>query len=149
MGEALVICIGTETRADDGIGLAVAHHLATAHPGVEVTCAAGEPIELIDLWSPWNQVVVVDAVATGAEPGTVRILDATVDRVPVAGRTSSHGIGLADAIELGRSLGRLPGRLSVVGVEVADVTPGRPMTGAVAEAVPRAAAAVLQELSRA
>jgi hydrogenase maturation protease len=49
-------------------------------------------------------------------------------------------------VELGRALGRLPGRLLVVGVEASRFDRGAPMSEPVASAVPEAARAVLSAL---
>ncbi|GGO16682.1 hypothetical protein GCM10010116_33670 [Microbispora rosea subsp. aerata] len=63
-------------------------------------------------------------------------------------RGASHALGLADAVALGRALGRLPGELLVVGVEGADFTPGAPMTPPVLAAVRRTAGELRERLSR-
>ncbi len=36
----------------------------------------GEPVDLIEQWSGAEQAIVVDAVHSGAEPGTIHALDA-------------------------------------------------------------------------
>jgi hydrogenase maturation protease len=51
---------------------------------------------------------------------------------------SSHAVGLAEVIELGRVLKQLPPHLSVVGIEGADFRPGAGLSPAVARAVPKA-----------
>ena len=79
--------------------------------------------------------------------GTVRRLDATVAPIPATYfRHSTHLLGIAEAIELGRALGKLPSRLVVIGIEGASWDPEEAMTAAVARAVEEAAAAVLDEL---
>lgn len=145
----LILCIGNPARTDDGVGPAVAQQLREAHPELAITECGGEAIELLDLWSEAERAIVVDAVLTGAQPGTIHLLDVNVHELPLSSRTSSHGVGLAEAVELGRALGRLPGRLTVVGVEASDLGPGMELTPAVAEAVPAAAGWVLRELSHA
>ena len=63
---------------------------------------------------------------------------------PLPARTlSTHGFGVADAIELARSLGRLPERLDVYAIEGADFGHGDELTPAVAGAV----AALARELT--
>ena len=63
------------------------------------------------------------------------------------GRGGTHAFGLAAAVELARVLGRLPGRVTVVGVEAGSFEPGAPLSPAVAAAVPRAVDAVLDAVS--
>ena len=56
--------------------------------------------------------MLVDAVASGAPPGTLHRFDASEDAVPARTfRSSTHAIGIAEAIELARALGRLPRRV--------------------------------------
>ena len=66
-----------------------------------------------------DEIVLVDAVSSGAPPGTVHSFDASAEPLPAVlfGASSTHALGLAEAVELARSLGRLPGRVLVYGVE--------------------------------
>jgi len=147
--QPLILCVGNPARGDDGVGPAVAKHLKEVKPDLEVTVCRGEAIELIDRWTGAERAIVVDAVLTGSEPGTLHVLDVTVHNLPVSSRTSSHSVGLAEAVELGRAMGRLPERLTVIGIEAAEIAPGTSLTPPVAEAVPTAAAWVLRELASA
>ncbi len=98
-------------------GLAIARALTPA-PGVTVQVFDGEAIGLLELWDDADNVVIVDAVRSGAPGGTVHRFDASAEAVPAAFRhSSSHTIGVGDAIELARSLGRLPRRVLIFGVE--------------------------------
>ena len=61
-------------------------------------------------WAGADEVVVVDAVRSGAPPGTRAPLRRAGEPLPPALRgASTHAFGLAEAIELARALGRLPG----------------------------------------
>ena len=85
-----------------------------------------------------RRVVVVDAVVGGGAPGAVMRLDA---RALAAGPTplSSHGIGVAEAIELARTL---YGEGAVARVEIVGVAIDRPAAGARIGLSPAVAAAV-------
>ncbi|HEY5143975.1 MAG TPA: hydrogenase maturation protease [Solirubrobacteraceae bacterium] len=150
-GPAAVIAVGNRLRADDGAGVEVVRRLAGRVPaGVRLIELGGEPAGLLDAWDGLGTVVVVDAVRTGGEPGTVHRLDASTEPLPARmGSASTHGLGLAEALELGRALGRLPARVVVVGIEVADDrTVGGGLSRAVQDAIEGAAASVLAELER-
>ena len=70
------------------------------------------------MWRDVDNVVLVDAVRSGAVAGTVHRFDASAEPVPAAfSHSSSHTIGVGDAIELARGLGRLPRRVLIFGVE--------------------------------
>jgi hydrogenase maturation protease len=115
--ERLVIGLGNRLRGDDAIGLEVAEALAGA-PGVRAIAHEGEPVDLLELWSGASEVAVVDAVA-GERPGRIHRLSSAEAGAGAwrAAPASSHAIGLADVLELAAALGRLPGRLEVIGVE--------------------------------
>jgi hydrogenase maturation protease len=143
-----IVGVGNPWRSDDGAGLAVARALGGTIPGVEVLEREGEPAALIDAWDGADAVWVVDAVSSGTTPGTVHRFDATGSPLPAAlFGASTHHLGLADAVELARALGRLPGRLVVVGIEGARFEAGGTLTPAVAAAVADAAALVRSEIA--
>jgi hydrogenase maturation protease len=104
---------------------------------------------LIDGLVGAESAVVVDAVASGAEPGTLHRFDASAEPIPArVFRSSTHAFGVGEAIELARALGKLPRRVVVYGIEGASFAAGEGLSPAVAEAVELAVAAVLEELAR-
>ena len=149
----LVVGLGSPDRGDDAVGRAVARAVAERMPGVAVVDHE-DPTSLLDLWAGHEPVVVVDAVRSGAEPGTVHHLETGADGEPVTatawahtGHGGTHAVGLAEMVELGRVLGRLPARLVVVGIEAERFDHGAPMSPRVAAAVPSAAERVRRELA--
>jgi hydrogenase maturation protease len=142
----LVIGLGSEWRGDDAAGLRVAQRLREPPAPARVIEREGEPMDLIEEWAGADRALLVDAVSSGAEPGTIHRLDATERPLPVAlFRGSTHALGVADAVELGRSLGRLPETLLVFGIEGASFGAGAGLTPAVDRAV-TALATELREL---
>lgn len=127
---ALVIGLGNAARADDAAGLIAARRLG----GLE---HEGDPLALLDLWDGAGLALVIDAVSSGAVPGTVHRFDATAGPLPARLRssTSTHAVGLGDAIELARVLDRLPAQLIVSGIEGERFDAGTALTPAVAAAV--------------
>jgi hydrogenase maturation protease len=110
--QTLVIGIGHPDRGDDAIGRIVARQLNRQAPdGVMVFECDGEAARLLDLLEGADEVVIIDAAASGAEPGTIHRLDAVAGALPAGMFTmSTHSMGLAHAIELARTLGQLPKR---------------------------------------
>ncbi|MGP8110538.1 MAG: hydrogenase maturation protease [Thermoplasmata archaeon] len=144
---SLVIGVGNANRRDDGVGLAVARRLRTrsARPA-RIVEFEGEGTGLLDLWEDERFVVVVDAVRSGAAPGTVHRIDTSGSFVfPSKPTSSTHGLSVGEAVHLGRSLGRLPGRLVVYGVEGSEFTPGDELSPPVARAVDRVVESILAE----
>ena len=78
----------------------------------------GEPVGLIEDWTGADAVIVIDAVSSGAPPGTIHRLDPLSEPIPAGlSQGSTHAFGLAETIELARALDRLPARLLVYGIE--------------------------------
>jgi hydrogenase maturation protease len=140
----LVIGIGNAWRGDDGAGLAVARRVRErAAAGVDVREIEGDASAILDAWAGAERVVVVDAAASGAPPGTVRRFDARAEPLPAQLlRSSTHAFGVPDAIELARALGRLPGTLEVYAIEGESFVAGDRLSPAVERAVRELAAAL-------
>jgi hydrogenase maturation protease len=131
----LVIGLGNSWRGDDGAGPAVARGLADAVPAY-VRVYEGEPVGLIEDWEGAGAVIVVDAVSSGAPPGTIHRLDPLSDPIPPAlSQGSTHAFGLAETIELARALDRLPPRLTVYGIEGERFAAGEQLSPPVSAAV--------------
>jgi hydrogenase maturation protease len=111
----LVIGCGNPDRGDDGAGTLVAQQLRQC--GVDACVYAGETLGLLDLWEHADEVILVDAVVTGAPAGSIHVWDARRTSLPAKTPDSTHWLGVAEAIELARSLNRLPCRLEVYGIE--------------------------------
>jgi hydrogenase maturation protease len=140
---ALVVGLGT-AHGDDAIGIQVARRIAATAAGVDVV-ESDDPAGLLDLWAGRRLVIVVDAVVSGAEPGSIAVLDATAAPLPASrwAGGGTHALGLPAAVELARTLGRLPERLVVVGVEADSAKPGAALSDRAATAIGTAADAVL------
>jgi hydrogenase maturation protease len=140
----IVIGVGNAWRGDDGAGLAVARCLRELAPaGIEVREVEGEATAVMEAWAGADSVVVVDAAQSGAPPGTVRRFDARAAPVPARLlRSSTHAFGVPDAIELARTLGRLPAALDVYAIEGAAFAAGDRLTPSVERAAEDLAAAL-------
>ena len=149
MGDRVVLGIGNPDRGDDAIGLLVLDELRTrCGPDIDLSSGDGDPGWMIDAWEGRRVSVVVDAVHTGAAPGSVTVIDASAAPLPATTRlSSSHAMGVASSVELARALGRLPDRLVVVGVEGRSFAFGSEMSPEVAAAVKPATVTVLEVLA--
>jgi hydrogenase maturation protease len=155
-GRALVVGLGSPDRGDDAVGPTVARRVAALRlPGIEVV-EREDPTALIDLWDGRRLTVVVDAVSSNGEPGTLMIMESGVGSAPLTedawtgtGRGGTHAFGLAAAVELSRALNRLPRRLVLVGIEAGGLEHGEPLSAPVSAAVQPATEAIIGLLSQA
>jgi hydrogenase maturation protease len=148
---AVVIGLGNVYRSDDAAGLLVARRVRkSVASGVRVIEREGEPVGLLDDWDGLPLAVVVDALRNveAPSPGRIHRFQPLLEPVPASFRhRGSHTIGLADAIELGRAMGRLPRRLVVYAIEGSDFASGDRCSPEVLAAVDGTAERVLQELA--
>lgn len=142
----LVIGCGHPDCGDDAAGLLVVRRLRQL--GIEAVETSGEAGSLMACWEGGDDVLVVDAMLSGAKPGSIQIWDAGA--VPLPGqafRCSTHGLGVAEAVGLARALGRLPARLRICGIEGRRFAPGEPPSPEVLEAVEEAVRRIQEELA--
>lgn len=131
----VVIGVGNPWRADDGAGPAVARALGgRLPPDVGVVELTGEPGGLIEAIAGAATAIVVDAVSSGAPPGTVHRRTGA-DGLAAVAATSTHGLSVGQSLDLASALGLLPCRLVLYGIEVGDVGHGDTLSPVVARAV--------------
>jgi hydrogenase maturation protease len=136
-----VIGVGNDRRGDDAAGLEVVRRLPPVD-SVRIIECADDPLGIIDAWEGADDAIVVDAVRSGAPPGTVHVLDGLQPgglTPRLHGSTSTHAFGVGEAIELARTLGRLPERVRIYGIEGESFVIGSVLSPAVARAVERLA----------
>lgn len=145
----VVIGVGNRFRRDDGFGPLLLDLVARRMPsGVEIAESDGEPARLIDMWAGADLAVVLESVRSGAAPGTLVDIDAS-DHFAATSRArtvGSHSLGIADAVALGRAMGRTPRRLRVVGVEPADLDYGEGLSDCVSASLIPATHRVLRHV---
>ena len=139
----LIIGIGNPDRGDDAVGVIVAQRLRQRLPAhVPILQTTGDPGFLLEAWQTAETVILIDAVHSGAPPGTIHRFDAHESPLPANFfRCSTHALGLPEAIELARALnlsrpGRdeLPPQLIVYGIEAKDFTAGTGLSAPVEQA---------------
>ncbi|HEV2690218.1 MAG TPA: hydrogenase maturation protease, partial [Bryobacteraceae bacterium] len=132
----LIIGCGNPDRGDDGAGFLVAGRLRElGFPAVQHT---GDGLALLDVWHGADDVILVDAMVSGADPGSVWVWDAeTAPPGSKCYRGSTHVFGPGEAVELARVLGRLPARLKVYGIEASRFDHGAPVSSEVLAGVDR------------
>lgn len=132
-----VIGLGNPYRGDDAAGRACIAELRGRLPvDLELIESDGEPAALLALLGCAREACLIDACASGLPAGTVQRFDAAAAILPsLPGATSTHGIGLAEAIELARALGALPRRCVVYAIEGLSYGAGESLSDPVRTAV--------------
>jgi hydrogenase maturation protease len=135
---------------DDRVGMLAVQAMADIfHPAQVAVSVHDRPgATLISLLRGTRTAVLVDAVRSGARPGTLHRMEG--EAVFAAGRnlSSTHGFGLADALALAEELGDGPSRLVLWGVEIEAADFTEKLSPAVRAALPGLVGAVSDEVRR-
>lgn len=150
MATALVVCIGNDLVADDGVGHAVYRVLASRLPAdTNLKLLGLGGMSLLEEFKGEEHLIVVDAVQLGSASGTIHVMDWSM--IPSGGsHVSCHGIGIREAIEVSQKLypDATPRTVHLVGIEGRCFDKlGEGLSSEVAAAVEPATAAVLDLLA--
>ena len=146
---SLVIGVGNLYRSDDAVGIVIARKINNmALDRVSVKEQSGEGTSLMDAWKGYGRVLIVDAVSSGAAVGSIHRLDASKEPIPSKFFScSTHNFGVAEAIELARTLSQLPGHLQLYGIEGKNFQPGEVLSSEVEQAMELVVGEILQTIS--
>jgi hydrogenase maturation protease len=139
----LVAGVGNIFLGDDGFGVEVARLLATRDlpDDVDVHDFGIRGMDLAyALQDGYETVVFVDAAPRGEPPGTVSLVEPELDLDDVV--LDTHGMDPLRVLALAQAMGRIPGRVLVVGCEPAVVVDGEHDEDLVGELSPPVRAAV-------
>lgn len=151
----LIAGVGNLFLGDDAFGCEVTRRLCERYPqrsGAVELCDFGASMRALGYRLAERTAsgcagttVIVDAVATGAAPGTVQLFDLAAPGVHMSTRLSHHALGLAEALTLASALGARLERTYLLGCEPAAFEPAV-STSSVAHSVltPPVEAAVLR-----
>lgn len=151
MARKVVIGCGNPLAGDDGIGLRVIEELTRRGLPPEVKAIpAGLPgLTILGFLRGAQQAIIVDAADARQEPGTI-ICCQEKDLAKLPFRSLSlHGIGLVEALALGRLVepAAFPPRLTFVAIQIGEIKLGsQSLSPPVAAALPAAVEAVYQLL---
>lgn len=149
----LVLGLGNILLTDEAVGVRVVEHLQ------EITDAKALGLNLMDggtmgmtllvAMEDSDAMIVLDAAVLGKEPGAVEVFEGQdMDHFLRHRGRSPHDIGLDDILDGLRLREAVPEHRALVGIQPAVLTVGEHLTPAVQDAVPVAAQAVLDLISR-
>jgi hydrogenase maturation protease len=120
----VVIGLGNPLMGDDGLGLAALERLRRdweIPPDVELVDGGTWGLTLLPVIEEARRVLFIDAIKTGAAPGTgVVIARDDLPRV-LATKVSPHQVDLRDVLALAELRGTLPRETTAIGLEPAQV----------------------------
>lgn len=124
---ALVLGIGNILLGDEGAGIRVVEAITDRYslpPEAEVIDGGTMGLELLPYLEGRRFLVIVDAVNTGAAPGTVVRLEPDDPSTFFRQKISPHQLGIADVLAVAALTESLPERIVLIGVVPKDIATG-------------------------
>lgn len=126
-----IVGLGTYLGHDDEIGLALVREIARDAAFAErcVLLDSSDAATVASLLLEWlRPVILVDAANMGVTPGEYRFFsDRDASMILKTSSVSTHGMGLAEGLELARTLG-FDQESCIFGVQPFDLSPGQGLT---------------------
>lgn len=150
LSRILVIGVGNRCRADDGAGIKAAVRLKKKKSaGFEVVSTRPDAASLIETWTGADAVFLIDAACAKEPAGTVFRINVHKDPLPrTLSLSSSHALGVAEAVEMARTLDRLPPHFVIYTVVGKNFSTGSRLSRAVAKGVERIVEEVITECNQ-
>ena len=113
----IIVGVGNPYRGDDGAGWAVIDELEKMVDSKYLLKSQADVGELLDIFSRWPIVYIVDACLAKAMPGSWQRIDALQESIPQErAQTSTHGFSLSQTIDLAKALHQLPKQLIIYAI---------------------------------
>lgn len=141
----VVLGIGNNLLADEGIGFHAVNRLRAAGAGEQLKLVDGGTLgpALLDFLEHADGLIVIDAARLGLQPGAVKCFSETeMDALLRSGIRTVHELGLKDLLDMARLSGTLPPRRALIAVEPACIEWGTALSPPVAVSLDRIVALV-------
>lgn len=144
-----VFGLGNILLRDEGVGVRVAEAIRERYsfsPHVEVIDGGTLGLDLLPLIEGKDQVLIIDAVDFGKEPGHIAVL--TDDQIPavLAAKMSVHSIGLSDVLFAAKLLDITPRKMCLVGIQPESLDVGLDITDCVSDRIEQLIALSIKKL---
>ncbi len=148
MGKRVVLGVGNLIMGDEGLGVRCVEWLDTRLPADVVAIDGGTSTnELLGDLEYLDLLVIVDAIVSNREPGSIVRLEG--DRIPSAfsNKLSPHQHGINDLLANLALLDRSPARVVLLGVVPKTIALGLELSPEIASVIPVVGQLVLDELA--
>jgi hydrogenase maturation protease len=145
----VVIGLGNPIMGDDGFGLAVMQRLQAMYDvpaTVELIDGGTWGLTLLPIFESAERILLLDAIETGAEPGTLWRVEREQLPTTFALRTSPHQIDLCDVLAITRLRGSLAAEIVAIGAQPGVIDMTTELSPALASAVHDAVLAAVEVL---
>ncbi len=132
----LLLGIGNRFRSDDGLGSYVVRQICERKiDGIVARELNGDFTNIINSLGDYQELIVVDACISAKPIGGYQILDYKEKGLPTEwAQYSTHGLGIAEGLQLASNLGVLPEKVTIYAIEAENFDPGHRPSPEVLEA---------------
>lgn len=145
-----ILGVGNLLLQDEGVGVHAIQALqkCSLPEGVELIDGGTAGVDLLPYVSEAKQIIVIDAVKGGTEPGAIYRLTPEVLGQFKEQALSLHQVGFLEVLQMAERLGKRPERTIIFGVEPQVIDWGIELTPPVQAVLPRLVELVLEEVER-
>ena len=145
----LILGVGNLLLRDEGVGVHVISALRDRElpDDVELWDGGTASFDLLDALAGRRQVIIIDAVRTGSEPGTIFRFTAEDISASKEQVISLHQVGLLETLNVAKHLlDSAPQEVIILGIEPKEIDWGLELSAEVEAAVPKVIGLVMSEL---
>ncbi|MCF8261136.1 MAG: HyaD/HybD family hydrogenase maturation endopeptidase [Melioribacteraceae bacterium] len=144
----LIVGVGNSIQMDDGVGIHTINELKKYDLPRNVKLFDGGTLG-VDLM-PWlegnDHVIFIDSVDANENPGTIFKFKPDDINYESAPKTSVHQIGLIEAIQMIKLIGKAPSEITIFGIQPKTIDWGENLTEPVENSIPKVIKHVLAEI---
>ena len=115
----LLIGLGNLILGDEGVGVQAMRRLEAEYafePAVELVDGGTSGLDLLPLLTGRQRLLLIDALAADAPPGTIRVIRDKAIRSALTEKVSLHHLGIADLLALAELLECAPPEIVLIGI---------------------------------
>jgi hydrogenase maturation protease len=148
---AALLGLGNVLLKDEQVGVHVVNTIKeryTCSPGFQIVDGGSLGLDLLPFFESVDDILIVDAMDFGKEPGYVEILEGNEISAFIFPKVSMHHLGLADLLTAASLRGTVPSRLCMVGIQpfASDYTFGLEMSDIVNANIEKAIIVTIDKL---
>jgi hydrogenase maturation protease len=116
---AMLIGLGNLILGDEGVGVHAMRQLEAGYafePAVELVDGGTSGLDLLPLLKDQRRLLLIDALASDAPPGTIRVIRNQEIRMALTEKVSLHHLGIADLLALAELLDYAPPEIALIGI---------------------------------
>ena len=154
MTKVAVIGIGQSLRGDDAAGLEAVRQWrekfpeTAGRPEVQIEACELPGLALLDTLNEVDAAILVDAVQSSDQAGTIYRLDHNQLASFTSTSKSGHGWGVAETLQLGSQFMTRQTKIRIIGINSAQTELGAGLSDAVKEALPKVCETLEEEINK-